>query len=243
MWFIELMLIFIVVYGLGRLVAGYARRSSLGADQSVGPRVPGNWGMGIFAFALGATIFVMRIWLPINSYFQPLGLPMAYVPQYVALFAVGLIAYRGDWLQRIPVRTGKQWLIAVLSLILVVFPILFALSGALEGNTDAVTGGLTWQSLAFSVWEEFICVGMIVVLLIWYREKFDRQRAWAKAMSDSTFTVYFVHAPVLVFLTLALRDLDLYPLLKWVLVSPVAIVLCFVIAYVLRRLPLLRNIF
>ena len=84
---------------------------------------------------------------------------------------------------------------------------------------------------------------MIIVLLVWFREKFNRQNALAKAMSDSTFTVYFIHAPVLVFLALALKDVDMYPLLKWALVSPVAIFLCFVIAYILRRMPLLRRIF
>jgi surface polysaccharide O-acyltransferase-like enzyme len=61
-------------------------------------------------------------------------------------------------------------------------------------------------------------------------------------MSDSTFAVYFIHAPVLVLLALRLKDLSLYPLLKWVLVSPMAIVLCFVIAYLLKQLPLVRRV-
>ncbi len=243
MWFVELMLIFTVAYGLGRLAVGFVAGSSRDADQSSSMGVPSNTTLGIFAFSLGVIIFVMRIWLPINSYFPPLGLPLAHVPQYIALFFVGVIAYRGDWFRRISVATGKVWLGIVLLLILVLFPILFVLSGALEGNTDAVTGGLTWQSFAFSVWEEFICVGMIIVLLVWFRQKLSRQGALAKAMSDSTYTVYFVHAPVLVFLALVLKNLDLYPLLKWALVSPVAILLCFVIAHVLRRLPLLRSIF
>jgi surface polysaccharide O-acyltransferase-like enzyme len=243
MWFVELMLIFVVAYGLGRLVVGSVTGSSRNGHQFSSIGVPGNRAMGIFAFSLGVIIFVMRIWLPINSYFDPLGLPLAYVPQYIALFFVGVIAYRGDWFQRISVATGKLWLGIVLLLIFVLFPILFALSGALEGNTDAVTGGLTWQSFGFSVWEEFICVGMIIILLVWFREKFNRQGALAKTMSDSTYTVYFIHAPVLVFLALALKSIYMYPLLKWVLVSPVAIFLCFVIAYFLRRLPLLRRVF
>jgi surface polysaccharide O-acyltransferase-like enzyme len=184
----------------------------------------------------------MRIWLPIDSYFEPLGLPLAYVPQYIALFFVGVVAYRGEWFQRIPAAAAKLWLRIVLFLILVLFPIFFALSGALEGNTDAVAGGLTWQSLVFSTWEEFICVGFIIILLVWFRERFNRQGALAKAMSDSTFAVYFIHAPVLVLLALRLKSLNLYPLLKWVLVSPMAIVLCFVIAYLLKQLPLVRRV-
>lgn len=243
MWFIELMLIFIVVYGSGRLVVSFINKSFGNMDQPRNIALPSNWVIAIFAFALGVIIFVMRIWLPINSYFKPLGLPLAYVPQYVALFFVGVIAYRGDWFQRISVATGKLWLGIVLFLILILFPILFAVGGALEGNTDVYAGDLTWQSFAYSTWEEFICVGMIIVLLVWFREKFNRQGTLAKSMSDSTFTVYFIHAPVLVFLSLALKDFDLYPLLKWILVSPIAIFLCFVVAYVLRRLPLLRKIF
>ena len=242
MWFVELMLIFIVAYGLGRLVAGSVTGSSRNAEQSRSIGVPGNRAIGIFAFSLGVIIFVMRIWLPINSYFGPLGLPLAYVPQYIALYFVGVIAYRGDWFQRVSVGTGKLWLGVVLFLVLVLFPILFALSGALEGNTDAVAGGLTWQSFSFSVWEEFICMGMIIFLLVWFREKFNRQGVLAKAMSDSAFAVYFVHALVLVFLALALKDFVLYPVLKWALVSPVAIILCFLIAQSLRGLPLLRKV-
>jgi surface polysaccharide O-acyltransferase-like enzyme len=167
---------------------------------------------------------------------------LAYVPQYVILFFLGVIAYRGDWFQSISVATGKLWLGILLLLILVLFPILFALSGALEGNTDAVAGGFTWQSFAYSVWEEFICVGMIIVLLVWFRERFNRQGAVAKAMSDSTFAVYFIHAPVLVFLALALRGITLYPLLKFALVAPVAVALCFVLAYLLRKVPGLNRI-
>lgn len=243
MWFIELMLIFIVAYGLGRLFFRFVSRDSRIMDPSSRYAVPSNLTIAIFALLLGLVIFVMRIWLPINSYFKPLGLPLAYVPQYIALFFVGVIAYRGDWFQRTSVSSGKLWFVIVLLLILVLFPILFILGGALEGNTDAYAGGLTWQSFAYSTWEEFICVGMIIILLVWFREKFNRQGALTKAMSDSTYTVYFIHAPVLVFLALALKDIELYPLLKWALVSPIAIFLCFVIAFFLRKLPLLRNIF
>jgi surface polysaccharide O-acyltransferase-like enzyme len=242
LWFIELMLIFIVVYVLGRLVVGVVRERPRSAVRSNTASVPGNATIGLFALILGLIIFVMRIWLPIDSYFQPLGLPMAYVPQYVTLFFVGAMAYRGDWFQSITVRKGKLWLSIVLVLVLVLLPILFVLVGALEGNTDAVTGGLTWQSLVFAVWEEFVCVGMIIVLLVWFRERFNHQSALARAMSDSAFAVYFLHAPVLIFLALGLKSIRLYPLLKWALVSPVAIVLCFAIAYVLRRLPLVRKI-
>ena len=83
---------------------------------------------------------------------------------------------------------------------------------------------------------------MIIILLVWFREKFNHQGAVAKAMSDSTFTVYFIHPLVLVFLALALKPIHIYPLLKWAQVSFLAIFVCFTIAYFLRKLPLLRKI-
>jgi surface polysaccharide O-acyltransferase-like enzyme len=61
-------------------------------------------------------------------------------------------------------------------------------------------------------------------------------------MAGNAFAVYFIHAPVLVYLGLALRGLRLYPLLKFALVGPFAVALCFTVAYVLRRTPLVRNI-
>ena len=147
-----------------------------------------------------------------------------------------------DWFQRLPARLGKLWAGVLLAFVLVVFPLLLVSTEALQGKTRSLVGGLTWQSLAYSIWEEFICVGAIVVLLVGFRERLNRQSALTRAMSVSTFTVYFIHAPVLVFLALLLRGWNLHPFLKWTLVSPMAIAACFGIAYGLRKVPLLNRI-
>ena len=39
-----------------------------------------------------------------------LKLEIAHLPQYLGLFAVGVVAYRRDWFRSIPDRTGKLWL-------------------------------------------------------------------------------------------------------------------------------------
>ncbi|MFC1511758.1 hypothetical protein ACFL5H_01005 [Candidatus Latescibacterota bacterium] len=44
------------------------------------------------------------------------------------------------------------------------------------------------------------------------------------------------------FLVLALRGLSLYPLLKFALVAPLAVGLCFTLASIFRKLPLARQI-
>jgi magnesium-transporting ATPase (P-type) len=154
----------------------------------------------------------------------------------------GIVAYRRNWFMGIPDRTGKLWFGVALFFILVLFPIVFLLGGALDGNTEPYMGGLHWQALAFAIWEQFVGVGVILALLVFFRRRLNRQGALAKNLSACTYTVYFIHAPVLVFLGLALRGFEAHPLLKFTLVAPLAVALCFAIAFLLKRLPLVRSV-
>lgn len=237
MWFIEGLLIILLVYALVRV---FVKPKASQTQQESKP--PANQLIAAFAFGLGVVTFVLRIWIPVGWLLVPLGLPLALFPQFIAMFIVGIMAYRRNWLLGIPQRTGKLWLGVAIFFILVLFPLIFVAGGALEGDTSKFMGGLSWQSFAFSVWEQFVGVGMMIGLLVLFRERFNRQSALTKEMADNAFAVYFIHAPVLVYLGLALRAIRIYPLLKFSLVAPVAVALCFLIAYVLRRTPLVRSI-
>jgi peptidoglycan/LPS O-acetylase OafA/YrhL len=85
-------------------------------------------------------------------------------------------------------------------------------------------------------------MGMVVGLLVLFRERLNHQGRLAKDMAASAYTVFLIHAPVIVFLALALRGINLHPLLKFVLVAPVAVAICFILASFIRKLPLLRDI-
>jgi surface polysaccharide O-acyltransferase-like enzyme len=237
LWFVETLLIFTIIYLVLRLLL----KPSVTPSQRDG-KPPGNLAIVAFALLLGVVTFIVRIWLPLGWNFEPLNLQFPYFSQYIALFAVGIIAYRLNWFLGIPTATGKVWLGFAIFCILVVLPVLFVLGGALEGNTDPFLGGVQWQSFALSVWEQFVCMGMVIGLLVLFRERLNHQGVLAKNMAASAYTVFIIHAPVIVFLALALRGIDLYPLLKFVLVAPIAIALCFVLANFVRKLPLARDI-
>jgi surface polysaccharide O-acyltransferase-like enzyme len=85
-------------------------------------------------------------------------------------------------------------------------------------------------------------MGMVVGLLVLFRERLNHQGVLAKDMAASAYTVFIIHAPVIVFLALALRDISLHPLPKFILVAPIALALCFVLAHYIRKLPLARDI-
>jgi surface polysaccharide O-acyltransferase-like enzyme len=220
MWFIEGLLVILILYALTRLVLN---PGTVVSSKEINP--VSNKAIIIFAVSVGVFTFLLRIWIPVGWLLIPLGLPLALFPQFIALFIVGITAYRGNWFLEITDTMGKRWLTIALIFIFIVFP-----------------GGLHWQSLVFAIWEQVVCVGMIIGLLIWFRGRFNQQGSLAKALSESAFTVYFIHAPILVYLALALRNIELYPLLKFALIAPIAIFLCFVTAYFLRKVPLVKRI-
>jgi peptidoglycan/LPS O-acetylase OafA/YrhL len=239
LWFIEVLLLFTLGYWLVRLVGGLAKRSS-GRSQQEG-KAPSDIVIAVFTLVLGLITFLVRL-RPVPWDIQLLFVPFPYLTQYIGLFVVGIIAYRRNWLLEIPDRTSKLWFRIALIFVVVLLPVVLVLGGALEGDTSRYEGGLYWQSFAFSVWEQFVGVGMILGLLAWFRKRFDRQGRVAQAMSAASFAVYLIHAPVLVFLALALRNVNLHPLIKWACVTPVGVSLCFVLAHFFRRLPLVRRI-
>jgi hypothetical protein len=85
-------------------------------------------------------------------------------------------------------------------------------------------------------------MGMVIGLLVLFRERLNHQGVLAKDMAASAYTVFIIHAPVIVLLALALRGVTLHPLLKFVMVAPIAIAICFVLAHYIRKLPLARDI-
>lgn len=231
LWFLETLLIFAGVYVLWRLLVKSTYRDI---------RIPGNTTIAIFALILGIITFIVRIWLPIGWNFELLNLQLPFFPQYIAMFIIGLIAYRGNWFLQMSAKTGKFWSKTTLVTILFL-PILFV-SGAPGGDPSAFLGGLHWQAFAYALWEQILCVAIIITLLVFFREKYNDQGRLLKAMSASAYTVYIIHAPVIVFLALGLRSMIMDPLLKSVLVAPLAVSLCFLLSNYIRKLPIARNI-
>ena len=237
LWFVEALLIFAGFYVLWRLFA-----KTLACPVQDGGKLPGNLAIAFFALALGTVTFIVRIWLPIGWSFEPLNFQFPFFPQYICMFIVGIIAYRRNWLVRIPDAMCKLWLCIALLLILIFFPVLFVLGGALEGNVTSFTGGLHWQCFGYALWEQFTGVAMIIALMFLFSKWFNRQGGVAKAMSASVYTAYIIHAPVVVLVTLAMRNISLYPLLKFALALLIAVPLCFALGNFIRQLPLARRI-
>ena len=111
-----------------------------------------------FIVALGLVSFVVRIWWPLGWWLQPFSLEVAYLPQYLSLYVLGLIAYRRNWFAELSPRMGKDWLRTTIVALLVAV-LFMTLGGGVGTQIDYYEGGFHWQALIEAVWEAFMVVG------------------------------------------------------------------------------------
>ncbi len=231
MWFIEVLLIFSVLYVLWRLLA-----RPRPAEPAVESRFPSSVFIALFALLLGVAAYLVRLWRPMGWNFVPLNLQFPYFVQYIALYIVGLVAYRRNWLLGLPDRTGRLWLGVAVVMIFLLWPLLLG-GGAVDQGLDSFRGGWHWQALAFALWESFLCLGMCIGLIYAFRRYADRQGKLARFLSRNAYAAYLIHEVVIIAFAYAVRDVTLYPLLKWAVVSLVAVSLCFGLGSLIRKIP------
>jgi glucans biosynthesis protein C len=236
LWFVEVLLIFTLVYLAWRRVGG---------SRPVAPTkeaaFPGNGMIAVFALLLGMAGFLIRIPFPMDAYtFQPLNLQFGFFVQYIALFVMGLIAYRRNWLSTLSDRSGIFWLRIAALLVAVWLPMVLA-CGIVE-NDNLLKGGWHWQSLLYALWESFLCVGMCIGLIYVFRRHFNRRGAVSGFLIPNAYTAYIIHAPVITALAFAVHSIPVYPLLKWVVVGLVAVPMCFGLSSLIRKLPFMDRV-
>jgi surface polysaccharide O-acyltransferase-like enzyme len=132
-------------------------------------------------------------------------------------------------------ETGRLWGKAAVVLLLLLPVIIIA--GSLDGSLNAFGGGLTWQNAAYAFWEQLFCIAVSIGLTVWFREKFNTQTRLTKAMSESSYGAYLIQAPILVYLAIFLQGVEMPLMLKFAIISPFAVALCFGTAYLLRKIP------
>ena len=131
LWFIEVLLIFSLVYVLYRLII-----RSRPASPTQGTRFPRNGVILLFALLLGLAGFLVRGQFIMDEYnFKLLNLQIPFFAQYIALFVVGLIAFRRNWLMELPDKTGRLWLRMAVLMVILWAPLMVA-NGAINDDNS-----------------------------------------------------------------------------------------------------------
>jgi hypothetical protein len=231
LWFVTALLILSIGYAtLRMLLSSHATRIKAGVSYPTNKRV------ALLALMIAAASFIVRLWFPSDTVFIPLVFQLADFPQYIALFIVGIVAYRRDWLNQLPGKTGRFWMVISIIFILLWPPIVLML-GALE-DTAPFQGGLHWQSALAAVWQAFLGIAMCVTVIHIFKTRFDRQLPLGRALSQNAYTAYLIHEPVITITALITAGVMVYPLLKFGLMALVAVPLVFGLSALIRHLPL-----
>ncbi len=226
LWFLEALLVFSATYLL------WCRFTKFPTFRS---KFPSNFAIITFALILGLVTFAVRIWIPIAT-FNFLNFQLGFFPQYIALFIIGIIAYRNNWITQITKRTGRICMAISVGLILLL-PVILITGIPANYDLSVFFGGLSWQAVVYSFWEQAAGIAIIIALIVLFREKWNKTGRVKRVLSANAYGAYFLFAPVIVFLALGLRGIALDPMLKFVLLSPPSVAICFGLSYVVRKIP------
>ncbi len=233
MWFVALLLIFDFGYALWRRLTRSREAAPIGESSP-----PGYFWVIIFTLALALVTYLLRYIIPLGR--EILDFPtLAYLPQYLSFFILGIVASRRDWLRTIPASMGAAGFVTALVATVILFP--FGLSGQLFSlelaDPAPFLGSGSWQSGVYALWDSIFAVGMTLAALTFFRRYFDGDSSLGSFLTQQSYAVYLIHIPVIVFIAIGLKGVELPALLMFVLLSVVVVPVCFALAFLLRKIP------
>jgi len=239
LWFALMLLIFDLGYALWRRIAGEPR-----------PVVEERKGFPGVAAAIGAMLalavvsYLFRMIVPmgreIHLVLPFLNFPtIAYLPQYLGLFVLGIAASRRDWLSGLTASAGATGAALALAASVLLFPL--AVSGRMFSVAFSQAGEFAgnghWQSAVYTAWDSIMAISMMLALIALFRRAVKGGGRVSRFLASHSYTVYIIHSALLVFICYAMRGIGLPALAKFALAVIVVIPACYAAAYAIRRLP------
>ena len=207
LWFVTMLLIFDFGYAAWRI---FRKSSEIPEQRRASP--PSYLEIFLFIISLALITYLFRLVIPLGSYV--LGFPtLYYLPQYLSFFILGIVAYRRDWFRTLPNSKGiTGFVIAVIGLICLI-----------------IFGSLFWDSI--------YSVGMALVMITLFRYFFNGRGKHGRFLANHSYAVYILHAHAVTLVTYSLRILDIGIFFKVILASSIGVPLCFITAYLVRKIP------
>jgi hypothetical protein len=234
LWFALALMIFTFLFVAWRVIRSHLS----GAQPAVEPRpFPSNRTLLVAAVATGAAAFALRLVWPagttIVSDLQP-----GYFASYIVLFAAGCIGAPGQWLDHIPNRQRRLWLIvAWISVAFTFVNVVLARPGPGSAGGASPLGGWSIAAALYAFWEPLVAWGFIMGLVHAFQQRLPKLNATWAALARRSYAIYVIHPPVLVGVALAWRDVPAPPLIKFAATGAAACFVCFFAAGRLLRVP------
>ena len=233
LWFIMTLLIFEAAYIVIRVVTPKSEGEKRARPLPTDIQIAG------FILCIGLLTFLVRIWFPVSR--RIFDLPLAYFPLYISMYTLGVWANRFSWFDDLRHSQANRWF-GVSLVVIALIPVIVALGGVLTNGTEAFEGGIYWQAYVYAALEPVLCVGISLKLLTMFMERFDTENRLSQRMARSSYAAYITHPYFVVCATLLLAGVALDPIIKFLVLCPLAVSSCFLVSDVVRRAPLLRRV-
>jgi glucans biosynthesis protein C len=245
LWFVAMLLIFSFIYVGWRMLIG-----SKSIDENNSPIRITYLGVGVFVLVLAIFSFLFRMMVPLGEsvklFVDALSFPsIAYLPQYVSFFMLGIIAYRNDWLRTIPSAMGIISFVVAGIATIVLFPLAFSgqfLSFEVTPELENAMGNGHWQSAVYVAWDSIFSVCMFLGSITFFRQCLNRKSWLGTFLSQQSYAVYVIHIPIVVYLAYLLRNTQLDAVPKTIMASIIIVPTCFLVAYFVRKLPYISRV-
>ena len=238
MWFAEALIYFSIIYIFIRLFIPWLKDN----HKLILPTIKSSQ-IFVFAVLLGVVTFLARFEFPLFTGSHGTNFNLGHFPQYIFLFILGIIAARYQFEEIISLCQAKKWAWFSLGMIFIGFPILYFMGDADSGDLHAYYGGVTWQSLGFSLWEQITGISIMVSLLGIFKTKWNSQTPFQGLLSNSAYAVYVLHPPIIVWLSIQFRFWDSMPLIKFFAITPLALLATYSVAVLIKKMPVFNRIF
>ena len=231
-WFLETLLYVGIIYALYRFFSNPNKENQ---RTSIFPK---GKSLVLVAFLFGFIAFTVRLFYPTGTGIW--GLQFGYFPLYLLFMWAGVAAHQQNWLESMPEKLIKTW--RIIGLVMIpIFPVGLIATGALSGRLN-FSGGMNTQALFYALWEPFLCFGICIGLVVYFQKRWNFTNHFINLLRENAYTVYLIHPPVIVGWTMAFRTFGLPPFVKFILVAPLSVATCFVVAYLILKIPYLKKI-
>ena len=222
LWYVESLLLFCLVYAL---VRRFVSPIQVKSNVSLG-------GLLAVALVMGVGGYFIRQVSPQDNWIWVLGfihIEPAHYLQYVIMFVLGVLAYRGQWLTKMDNRIGAVSL----------------LIGSALAIGDYVRNDGDWNNFVyqwFGIYESLLCVFFSVGLLWLFREFVNGTNAFQNWCSQQAYGAYIVHLFILLAVQNATDGLMLPGIAKFLIIGSVASIISFVVTYLFRLIPGVKKV-
>jgi len=236
LWFAEALLLFSLGYCAWRKAFGSPPAEAQRTDKPV----PAYWWWLLSAVGVGVAALAIRQVVPTGQ--NVFGLQLGFFASYIFLFALGIAAWRNDWLRKLAWKDARPWLITLV-IAWPCLPVGIAASHALSrGGASNFSGGISWTAILYAFWEPFVAWGLIAAWLLWFRERMNQPSGVWSWLGRRAYAVFIIHPVVVVGISLLLHGWVAPALVKFGVVGTLACIGCWLLADPLVRLPGVRRV-